>query len=693
MLFLVVMPLPRAAWGGVYDQQGTKLVGAGPTGSPNQGSGVAVSADGSTLIVGGPRDATSSRGAVWFFTRSGGVWSPQGNKLVGPGGTTFDTFGSSTALSADGNTALIGDPDNNSGFGAAWVFVRNGGTWTSQAKLVANSAGLGASVALSADGNTALLGGNGDNNNLGAAWVFTRSNGTWTQQGKLVPGDATGSAYVGSSVSLSADGNTAVIGGPFQQGAGGATNAGATWVFTRTAGAWAQYGNRLFGSGGTASPQQGKSVAISGDGQTILIGGPADGSAGPDAGAAWVFVLSNAVWTQQEMLIGPGTVPGNQGTAVSLSGDGNTALIGGPDDGSNTGATWIWLRSNGAWTVPGGKMVGTGPSGASGQGIAVSLSADASTAAVGGPNDANLMGATWIFARTTAHDFNFDSRSDIAWRDTSGNTAVWLMSGATATSSAQLGNVPTTWSIVGQRDFNKDGNTDLLWRDTSGNTSVWFMIGTTVVSLLSVGNIPITWSVIGTGDFNGDGFGDIIWRDNSGNASIWLMKGVTVSSSAGLGTVPLTWNIVGTGDYNGDGMSDLLWRDNLGNTSIWFMNGTAVASTGAIGNIPSNWSVVGTGDFNGDGMSDIVWRDTSGNTSIWLMNGATVATPGALGNVPTTWSIAQVGDYNGDGKSDLLWRDTTGNTSMWFMNGVTVSATAAVGNIPTSWTVQSTNAE
>jgi photosystem II stability/assembly factor-like uncharacterized protein len=291
------------------------------------------------------------------------------------------------------------------------------------------------------------------------------------------------------------------------------------------------------------------------------------------------------------------------------------------------------------------------------------------------------------------HDFNGDGKSDIAWRDTSGDVALWLMNGAVVTSSGGVGGVPGTFSIVGQRDFNGDGKADLLWRDTSGNTSMWFMNGTTAASTASVGNIPSNWSVAGVADFNGDGMGDLLWRDSSGNIAVWLMSSATVMSSAALGNVPTTWTAAGTGDFNGDGMADILWRDNLGNTAIWFMNGTTVASTAGVGNIPTNWSVVGTGDFNGDGKADIVWRDTAGNTSIWLMNGAAVLTAGALGNIPTTWSIVQTGDYNGDGMSDLIWRDTSGNTSMWFMNGAAVSSTAGVGNIPTNWTVQSTNAE
>ena len=77
-------------------------------------------------------------------------------------------------------------------------------------------AGQGTSVALSADGNTAIVGGS-RRQCIGAAWVFTRSGGVWTQQGgKLVGIDAIGGAEQGSSVALSADGNTAIVRGAFR---------------------------------------------------------------------------------------------------------------------------------------------------------------------------------------------------------------------------------------------------------------------------------------------------------------------------------------------------------------------------------------------------------------------------------------------------------------------------------------------
>jgi uncharacterized protein YdbL (DUF1318 family) len=168
-----------------FSQQGSKLVGTGAVGHPFQGYSVAVSADGNTAIVGGYID-NAGTGATWVYTRSGGVWTQQGNKLVGTGAVATARQGSSVALSADGTTAMVGGPYDNSYTRAAWVYSRGGTVWIQQGnKLVGTgavgSAMQGSSVALSADGNTAIVGAYADNRVTGAAWVHTRSGGVWTQ--------------------------------------------------------------------------------------------------------------------------------------------------------------------------------------------------------------------------------------------------------------------------------------------------------------------------------------------------------------------------------------------------------------------------------------------------------------------------------------------------------------------------------
>jgi len=147
-----------------------------------QGTSVALSADGNTAIIGGPGDGGPGEnnvvGAAWVYTRSGSVWSQQGGKLVGTGAVGGSAQGQSVAISADGNTALVGGPRDDNEAGAVWFYTRLGSVWAQQgSKLVgAGAAGdlLGTAVALSADGNTAIIGAPGHNNNAGTAWVFTK---------------------------------------------------------------------------------------------------------------------------------------------------------------------------------------------------------------------------------------------------------------------------------------------------------------------------------------------------------------------------------------------------------------------------------------------------------------------------------------------------------------------------------------
>ncbi|MBV9499002.1 MAG: hypothetical protein JO138_06495, partial [Acidobacteriaceae bacterium] len=395
-------------------QQGSKLVGSGAVGpAPAEGASVAVSADGSTALIGGVGD-NNAIGAAWVFTRDGnGNWNQQGSKLVGSGAMGIATQGT-VALSADGNTAVLGGLSDNSNTGAVWVFTRDGnGNWSQQGSKLVGSGAVGAayqgtSVALAGDGNTALVGGPRDNSNnstngfgIGAAWVFTRdSSGNWSQQGsKLVGSGAIGAAAQGVSVALSGDANTALVGG-----AGDNNALGAVWVFTRDSnGNWSQQGSKLVGSGTGGQAEEGESVALSADGNTALLGGPLDNN---NAGAVWVFTRdSNGNWSQQgSKLVGSGGVGAPyQGSSVALSGDGNTAVEGGPFDDSHIGAVWVFTRdSNGNWSQQGSKLVGSGAvNGQSGawQGSSVALSLDGNTALEGGPFDNNNSGAAWVFVR------------------------------------------------------------------------------------------------------------------------------------------------------------------------------------------------------------------------------------------------------------------------------------------------------
>jgi hypothetical protein len=374
-----------------FTQQGQKLVGSGAAGAALQGWSVALSADGNSVLIGGPGD-NASAGTAWVFTRSSGVWTQQGSKMAGTGAVGAAFQGASVALSAESTTTILGGPGNNSDVGAAWVFTPGDNVKLPLGTGAVGKGNQGSSVALSADGDTAMVGGPGNNSNAGGVWVFTQSGGVWTQQGSELSGTgATGAAGQGSSVALSADGNTAVVGGPNDN-----AGAGAAWVYIRSGGVWTQQA-KLVANDEAGAGSFGSAVALSADGNTAIVGGAEDNS---QAGAAWVFTQSGGVWTQQgPKLFGGGAVgTAGQGQSVALSADGNTAIVGGLGDNALAGAAWVFTRSGGGvCTQLGPKLFGGGAVEPAAQGYSVALSADGTTAIVGGPEDNSQAGAVWVF--------------------------------------------------------------------------------------------------------------------------------------------------------------------------------------------------------------------------------------------------------------------------------------------------------
>jgi hypothetical protein len=375
-------------------QQGTKEVGTGYTGTNvRQGSSTALSADGNTAIEGAYAD-NSLTGGAWIFTRSGATWSQQGGELVGSDHVSDDQEGTAVAISGDGNTALLGGPGHGNS-GATYVFTRSGTSWSQQAELIGTGitgtfASQGNGLALSSNGNIAAIGGPDDGSGSGAVWIFTRSGASWTQQAKITGAPA--NAQLGFSVALSADGSTLIAGAPTNTG-----GPGSVWVFTQSGGIWTLQAGPLVGGSGSAGATQGTFVAVSSDGNTLAEGGPGDST---NKGATWVFTRSGTSWSQQAKLVGTtSSTSVQQGTAVGLSGDGNTLITGGPEDGATTiGAAFMFTRSGTSWTELGGKLIGSGASSGSAQGTGVALSASGGTAIVGGNNDNSGLGAVWFYA-------------------------------------------------------------------------------------------------------------------------------------------------------------------------------------------------------------------------------------------------------------------------------------------------------
>ena len=290
----------------------------------------------------------------------------QQQKLTASHGAGGDEFGYSVSLSADGNTALIGAYTATVGAipyqGAAYVFVRSGVAWGQQQKLTPSDGVaynyFGNSVSLSADGSTALIGAYnaavGAMAYQGAAYVFVLSGGTWGQQQKLTALSGAGGGQFGSSVSLSGDGSTALIGAPWAW-VGAHDEQGAAYVFARSGVTWSEQ-QELTASDGASRDWFGTSVSLSGDGNTALIGAyDATVGGNTDQGAAYAFVNNGGIWSQQQKLTASDGAAGNAfGCSVSLSADGSTALIGAfsATVGANgaQGAAYVYVQS-GSLTV------------------------------------------------------------------------------------------------------------------------------------------------------------------------------------------------------------------------------------------------------------------------------------------------------------------------------------------------------
>ncbi|WP_341939687.1 thrombospondin type 3 repeat-containing protein [Marinimicrobium sp. C2-29] len=352
-------------------------------GAANDFFGVSISVDGNTALIGARSDDEngSNSGSAYVFTRdASGAWSQQA-KLLAADGAADDFFGWS--VSVDGGTALIGALRDDTG--SVYVFTRDAsGAWTQKAKLLAIDGALGDSfgVSVSVDGDTALIGASLDDDkgfSSGSAYVFTRdASGNWSQQAKLLAAD--GAAYEWFGWSVSVDGDTALIGARLNNFSG--NGPGSAYVFTRDAsGNWSQQA-KLLAADGAAEDRFGWSVSV--DGDSALIGVPRDDDDGRQSGSAYVYTRdASGAWSQQaKLLAADGAADDRFGWSVSV--DGDSALIATPfdaDNGFRSGSAYVFTRdASGAWTQQ-AKLLATDR--ALNDRFGVSVSVDGDTALIG----------------------------------------------------------------------------------------------------------------------------------------------------------------------------------------------------------------------------------------------------------------------------------------------------------------------
>ena len=325
-------------------------------------------------------------------------------------------FGDLVAVSADGTTALVGAPFVRNGKGAAYVFhVSDAGSWSSSKTPTAaltNKAGpakdqyFGLGIALSADGTTAFVGAPlADAGVSGAISVFHvpaedawASSSTPTATLKVSDGIA-----IGSSLAVSLDGTTLVAGAPYYN-----NFAGGAYVFhVSSEGAWPSTSTPTATLDNAGESQNdiaaGDAVAISGDGTTALL----SDSLNPSGGGAYVYhVSAEDAWTTSSTptaILSDANSASNDflGSGLALSGDGTVALLGAPGVNAGRGAVDVFRTSGAAaWTstsIPTATLTKAGGSQEDGLGWRAGMSADGTTALVTAPGLDAQRGGAYIF--------------------------------------------------------------------------------------------------------------------------------------------------------------------------------------------------------------------------------------------------------------------------------------------------------
>ncbi|MBS3741971.1 MAG: FG-GAP repeat protein, partial [Candidatus Cloacimonetes bacterium] len=318
-------------------------------GDPTDFFGCSVSIDGDYAIIGSASDNVTglNSGSAYIFHRNGTTWTEQ-QKLTASDSDGNDNFGYSVSI--DGDYAIIGaryDEENGEDAGSAYIFHRTGSTWTEQQKLTAADGGVddhfGISVCI--DSDYAIIGAREmpePSTTSGSAYIFHRSGTTWTEQQKLTASDGGDGELFGVSVYI--DGEYAIIGA--QQDDDNGSASGSAYIFHRSGTTWTEQ-QKLTAADGASGDKFGTSVCI--DGEYAIIGAELDDDNGTDTGSAYIFDRSGTTWTEQQKLTAAdGGVDDYFGTSVYINDD--FVYIGAEGSGSDTGSTHIYHRSGTTWS-------------------------------------------------------------------------------------------------------------------------------------------------------------------------------------------------------------------------------------------------------------------------------------------------------------------------------------------------------
>jgi Flp pilus assembly pilin Flp len=337
---------------GVWTQLGADINGEAI--QDYSGKSISLSSDGSVVAIGARYNDGNGKdsGQVRVFKYISGVWTQLGADIDGE--AMEDYSGWSVSLSSDGSIVAIGAPGNDGSEGYTFykghvrVYKNVSGVWTQVGTDINGEAAFdqsGDSVSLSSDGNVVAIGaiynaGNGTDS--GHVRVYKNVSGVWTKLGADIDGKASYDR-IGSSLSLSSNGNVVAIGMPFNEAIGSSTSAGQVRVYKNVSNVWTQQGADI--NGEANGDFSGSSVSLSSDGSVIAIGAPYNDENGDISGQVRVYKNVSGVWIQLGVDIDGEVANDRSGSTVSLSSNGSVVAIGAPlnaGNGTNSGQVRVY---------------------------------------------------------------------------------------------------------------------------------------------------------------------------------------------------------------------------------------------------------------------------------------------------------------------------------------------------------------
>ncbi|MGE8340584.1 MAG: T9SS type A sorting domain-containing protein [Flavobacterium sp.] len=327
---------------GVWTKQGQSI--NGEDAYDDSGSSVSLSSDGSVVAIGARYNDGNGKdsGHVRVYKNISGVWIQQGADIDGE--AVEDYSGWSVSLSSDGSIVAIGAPGNDGSEGYTFykgqvrVYKNVSGVWTKIGADIDGEAAFdqsGDKVCLSSDGSVVAIGAiynNGNGTQSGHVRVYKNVSGVWTKIGADIDGKASYDR-IGSSLSLSSDGNVLAIGMPFNELIGSSSSSGQVRVYKNISNVWTQQGDDI--NGEAISDLSGSSVSLSSDGSVVAIGAPYNAGNGPYSGQVRIYKNVSGVWIQLGIDIDGIATNDRSGSSVSLSSNGSTVAIGSPLNANN----------------------------------------------------------------------------------------------------------------------------------------------------------------------------------------------------------------------------------------------------------------------------------------------------------------------------------------------------------------------